>query len=63
MQQENSDLVATVLAQRREIDALISQLEGVVSDLDGGIAALPHDELLAMTSETVAMDEDARSGG
>ena len=60
VQTGNSDLLATIMQQRREIDTLVSGLETLVGDLDASLATLPHDEMLALTQETVAMDEEMR---
>lgn len=60
MQAENKDLLAHLLKQRKEIESLISGLENVVADLDGSLTAVPSDDMMALTEETVAVDEEMR---
>lgn len=60
---QNEELLVQVKQQRSEVEGLLSGLERVASDLDASVAVLPHDELLALTSETVAMDEEMRMDG
>ncbi|KAK8200940.1 hypothetical protein M8818_006259 [Zalaria obscura] len=60
VQAENKDLLAHLLKQRKEIESLISGLENVVADLDGSLTAVPSDDMMALTEETVAVDEEMR---
>jgi len=63
MQSMNTELLAQVLQQRKEIESHIGSLETVVKDLDQSQSSLPHDEMLILTGETVSMDEEMRAGG
>ncbi|THX97542.1 MIND kinetochore complex component Nnf1 [Aureobasidium pullulans] len=60
-QNENADLVDTVLQQRRDIERLVSQLETTIADIDAANGAL-HD-MDALTEEAVALDMDLRTAG
>lgn len=63
MQSENSDLFARITQQRQEIEAIVLGLESAVGDLDTAITSLPQEEMLALTGETVAMDQAVRAAG
>ena len=56
-------MLSTIMQQRKDIEGMMSGLERVVTDLDESLAHLPHDEMLALTNETVALDDMARSSG
>lgn len=62
-QSENADLLQKVIQQRQHIESLVSGLENVVADLDASNTALPHDEMLALTEETVTLDAEIRTNG
>lgn len=63
MQNTNNELLAQILQQRKEIEGHVSGLEAVIRDLDDSLSSLPHDDMLALTSETVSMDEGMRTSG
>ena len=63
LQEENARLFAQISQQRKEIDQVVASLETVVSDLDESVATLTHDEMLALTNDTMAIDNDAQSAG
>jgi len=63
LQKSNAEMLSTIMQQRKDIEGMMSGLERVVTDLDESLAHLPHDEMLALTNETVALDDMARSSG
>jgi len=63
MQNTNNELLAQILQQRKEIEGHVSGLEAVVQDLDDSLSSLWHDDMLALTTETVSMDEGMRISG
>ncbi|GAB7357740.1 hypothetical protein MBLNU459_g0395t1, partial [Dothideomycetes sp. NU459] len=62
-QSENADLLQTVLQQRRDVEALLSGLDTIVADIDASNAALPYDDMMALTEEAVNLDADIQTGG
>lgn len=62
-QSENADLLDTVLQQRREIEQLISGLENVIANVDASNAALPPDQMAALTDDAVLLDVHLRTKG
>ena len=63
LQESNAEMLSTIMQQRKDIEVMMIGLERVVTDLDESLAHLPHDEMLALTNESVALDEMARSSG
>ncbi|KAJ9622270.1 hypothetical protein H2203_006488 [Taxawa tesnikishii (nom. ined.)] len=63
VQTENADILANILKQRQEVEALVAGLEHVVRDLDASLDAMPADDMMALTEETVAVDEEMRMNG
>ena len=63
MQNENVTLAENIGHQRREIEDLVGGLATLVTDLDHSSSALPHDQMLALTQDTVAIDEELRTHG
>lgn len=61
---QNADLATTVLAQREEIAQLLSQLENVVSDLEGAVESMEgEDGVQGLSRETEGWDEVLDSVG
>jgi len=56
LQLENGDLLEMVMRQRQQVEDLVAGLETIVADLDDSVNAMPHGDMLALTSETVDMD-------
>lgn len=50
-QAANTELLATVTAQRVEIEALVRGLEGVVSDLEASAQLMAQDDVQDLSSE------------
>jgi kinetochore protein NNF1 len=50
-QAANTELLATVTAQRIEIEALVRGLEGVVSDLEASAQLMAQDDVQDLSSE------------
>jgi len=46
------------LQQRREIASIVSSLESVIADVDTSSAALPIDDMEALTEDAVLLDAD-----
>lgn len=63
LQSQNASLVTTIEQQRREMTRLLSGLETVVTDLDASLDVLPRDEIMTLTEDTVARDEQLRTAG
>ena len=50
-QAANTELLATVTAQRTEIEALVRGLEGVVSDLEASAQLMAQDDVQDLSTE------------
>lgn len=50
-QQANVDLLAAVIKQRGEIEALVNGLEGVIHDLEASARIMGQDEVQGLTNE------------
>lgn len=57
-QQANTQLLSEIEAQRAELAALMSGLEHVVSDLEGSVEMLSHDEVQNLTREILDIEKD-----
>ena len=62
-QEDNIQLASTVGQQRQEIESLLRGLTCLVADLGNSNASLPHDQMLSLTQENVAIDEEMRADG
>lgn len=63
MQNTNNELLAQILQQRKEIEGHVGGLEAVLKDVDDSLMSVPHDDMLALTNETVSLDEGMRISG
>lgn len=60
-QTANTELLATVTAQRAEIEALVRGLESVVSDLEASAQLMAQDEVQDLSSETRHVEMEMRT--
>ncbi|EME48578.1 hypothetical protein DOTSEDRAFT_120425 [Dothistroma septosporum NZE10] len=58
--EENHELAARVLQQRRDIQALMEGLEGVVRDLNGSVEALSKEDVEGLREKNREVDEVMR---
>jgi kinetochore protein NNF1 len=58
LQASNETLVATITAQRAEMEALVSGLEAVVRDLEKSAEMLQGEEVAGLGSEVRMMEEE-----
>lgn len=63
VQANNARLLDSIMQQRHQIEGLVSGLETAIADLDAANTALPHDDLVSLTQDTVALDADLRMTG
>ena len=60
-QTANTELLATVTAQRAEIEALVRGLESVVSDLEASAQLMAQDEVQDLSSEIRHVEMEMRT--
>jgi kinetochore protein NNF1 len=59
-QQANTTLVATVIAQRAEIEALVRGLESVVHDLEASAQMMAHDDVQGLGNEVRELEMEMK---
>lgn len=60
-QDANTELLATVTAQRAEIEALVRGLESVVSDLEASAQMMAQDDVQDLSTEIRNVEMDMRT--
>ena len=59
-QDANTALVATVTAQRTEIEALVRGLESVVHDLEASAQMMARDDVQTLSNETKELEAEMK---
>lgn len=60
-QQSNTELLATVKAQRAEIEALVRGLENVIQDLDTSAQIMAQDDIRGLSNEIKDLETEMRT--
>jgi len=60
IQQSNTDLLATVTAQRAEIEALVRGLENVVQDLEVSAQMMAQDDVQSLSKDIKILETEMR---
>jgi kinetochore protein NNF1 len=59
-QQSNTELLATVTAQRSEIEALVRGLENVIQDLEVSAQIMAQDDVQGLSSEIKSLESEMK---
>jgi kinetochore protein NNF1 len=60
-QQSNTELLATVTAQRSEIEALVRGLENVIQDLEVSAQIMAQDDVQGLSSEIKSLESEMKT--